>query len=79
MVHSAKKFFHEALKSDWVYFSAMSYGKSRLHKKRNDILLLKGGGQDQCDQKKFAKGLYKLPKYDFTRKMIDFEMFTKIA
>ena len=33
----------------------------------------------QCDQKKFAKCLLKLPKNDFTRKMIDFDTFTKIA
>ena len=26
----------------------------------------------QCDQKKFAKCLYKLPKNYFTRKVIDF-------
>ena len=29
--------------------------------------------------KKIAKCLYKLPKHDFTRKMIDFDTFTKIA
>ena len=33
----------------------------------------------QCDQKKIAKSLQKLPKNDFTRKMIDFDTFTKIA
>ena len=33
----------------------------------------------QCDQKKIAKCLKKLPKNDFTRKMIDFNTFTKIA
>ena len=33
----------------------------------------------QCDQKKIAKCLQKLPKNDFTRKMIDFDTFTKIA
>ena len=33
----------------------------------------------QCDQIKIAKCLYKLPKNDFTRKMIDFDTFTKIA
>ena len=33
----------------------------------------------QCDQKKIAKCLQKLPKNDFTRKMIDFNTFTKIA
>ena len=32
----------------------------------------------QCDQKKIAKFLLKLPKNDFTRKMIDFDTFTKI-
>ena len=34
---------------------------------------------DQCDHKNIAKCLYKLPKNDFTRKMIDFDNFTKIA
>ena len=33
---------------------------------------------DQCDQKKIAKYLKKLPKNDFTRKMIDFNFFTKL-
>ena len=33
----------------------------------------------QCDQKKIAKFLLKLPKNNFTRKMIDFDTFTKIA
>ena len=33
----------------------------------------------QCDQKKIAKCLQKLPKNDFTRKMIDFDTFTKNA
>ena len=33
----------------------------------------------QCDQKKVAKCLQKLPKNDFTRKMIVFITFTKIA
>ena len=28
---------------------------------------------DQCDQKKIAKCLQKLPKNDFTRKRIDFD------
>ena len=36
-------------------------------------------GKDQCDQKKIAKCLQKLPKNDFTRKMIDYDTFTKIA
>ena len=34
---------------------------------------------DQCDQKKIAKCLQKLPKNNFTKKMIDFDTFTKIA
>ena len=34
---------------------------------------------DQCDQKKFAKCLQKWPKNGFTRKMLDFDTFTKIA
>ena len=34
---------------------------------------------NQCDQKKIAKRLEKLPKNDFTRKMIDFDTFIKIA
>ena len=33
---------------------------------------------DQCDQKKIAKCLLKLPKNDFTRKIIDFNTFTKL-
>ena len=33
----------------------------------------------QCDQRKIAKCLLKLPKNDFTRKMIGFNTFTKIA
>ena len=33
----------------------------------------------QCDQKKIAKCLQKLPKNDFTRNMIYFNTFTKIA
>ena len=33
----------------------------------------------QCDQKKIAKSLQKLPKIDFTRKIKDFDTFTKIA
>ena len=33
----------------------------------------------QCDQKKIAKCLLKLPKNDITRKMIDFDTFPKIA
>ena len=34
---------------------------------------------NQCDQIKIAKCLQKLPKNDLTRKMIDFDTFTKIA
>ena len=34
---------------------------------------------NQCDQKKIAKCLLKLPKNDFTRKIKDFDTFTKIA
>ena len=33
----------------------------------------------QCDQIKIAKCLKKLPKNEFTRKMNDFDTFTKIA
>ena len=33
----------------------------------------------QCDQKKIAKCLKKLPNNDFTRKMKGFDTFTKIA
>ena len=32
---------------------------------------------DQCDQKKIAKCLQKLPKNDFNRKMIDFKTLYK--
>ena len=35
--------------------------------------------QLQCDQKKIAKCLLKLPKNDFTRKIIDFDTIIKIA
>ena len=35
--------------------------------------------REQCDQEKIAKCLLKLPKNDFTRKMNDFDTFTKIA
>ena len=34
---------------------------------------------NQCDQKKIAKSLQKLPKNDFTRKIKDFDTITKIA
>ena len=37
------------------------------------------GKDDQCGQKKIAKCLKKLPKNDFTTKMIDFDTPTKIA
>ena len=33
----------------------------------------------QCDQKKVAKCLKKVAKNDFTRKMTDFDKYTKIA
>ena len=33
----------------------------------------------QCDHKKIAKCLKKLLKNEFTRKMIDFDTFTKVA
>ena len=33
----------------------------------------------QCDQKKIAKCLLKLPKNEFTREIIDFDTFTKIV
>ena len=35
--------------------------------------------EEQCDQKKIDECLEKLPKSDFTRKMNDFNTFTKIA
>ena len=34
---------------------------------------------EQCDQNKISKCLQKLPKNDFTRKMIDFDTLTNIA
>ena len=34
--------------------------------------------RQQCDQKKVAKCLLKLPKNDFTRKIKDFDTFTKL-
>ena len=37
------------------------------------------GIKGQCDQKKITKSLQKLPKNDFTGKMIDFDTFTKNA
>jgi len=33
----------------------------------------------QCDQKKIAKSLLKLPKNDFTRKSTAFDTFTKMS
>ena len=33
----------------------------------------------QCDQKKIAKYISKVPKNDFTRKIKDFDIFTKFA
>ena len=36
-------------------------------------------GQHQCDQKKSPNIYKKLPKNDFTRKMIDFNTVTKIS
>ena len=35
-------------------------------------------GSNQCDQKKIAKSLQKLPKNDFTRKIKDFDTFKKL-
>ena len=35
--------------------------------------------QAQCDQIKIAKCLQKLPKNEFTRKMNDFDTYTKIV
>ena len=35
-------------------------------------------GSKQCDQKKSPNVYKKLPKKDFTRKMIDFDTFTKL-
>ena len=43
------------------------------------IFLLMKFHHKQCDQKKIAKSLQKLPKIDFTRKIKDFDTFTKIA
>ena len=35
-------------------------------------------GRKQCDQKKIAQCLYKLPKNNFTRKMTDFTTLPKL-
>ena len=43
------------------------------------IKYTKGTYHDQCDQQNIAQCLSKLPKNDFTRKMNDFDTFTKIA
>ena len=43
------------------------------------VVIVVGEGWRQCDQKKIARCLLKLPKNDFTRKVIDFDTFTKIA
>ena len=43
------------------------------------VLSLLFGYLCQCDQIKIAKCLKKLPKNDITRKMLDFDTFTKIA
>ena len=45
----------------------------------SDYFLMLNGGPHQCDQIKIAKCLSKLPKNVFTRKMNDFDIFTKIA
>ena len=37
------------------------------------------GCHNQFDQKKIANCLQKLPKKDFTRKMNDFDIFTKLS
>ena len=42
-------------------------------------MLRQSPASQQCDQKKIAKYLKKLPKNDYTRKMIGFGTFTKIA
>ena len=36
-------------------------------------------GNCQCDQKKISNCVQNLPKNDFTRKMIDFDTFTKLV
>ena len=45
----------------------------------NEAYFVRGRfAHSQCDQKKIANCLYKLPENDFTRKMIDFDNFTKM-
>ena len=44
-----------------------------------ELLTTGDEGWKQCDQNKIAKCLSKLPKKDFTRKMMDFDTFTKNA
>ena len=43
------------------------------------FIVVVAAAHNQCDQKKINKCLQKLPQNDFTRKMIDFDTFTKIA
>ena len=51
--------------------SGIVLGKARwIHYKEN---------REQCDQRKIAKCPKKLPKNDFTRKMVDFGTYTKIV
>ena len=68
---SLNKINHLPLKQLKAFYLTASY----CHQKITET----GLGGVQCDQKKIAKCLQKLPKNDFTRKMIDFDTFTKIA
>ena len=72
-----------------IYYLGVTFQNTTL---RSYVTLLKGYidtltlkvvlykvAQTQCDQKKIAKCLKKLPKNDFTRKIKYFDTFTKIA
>ena len=62
----------ERLQNEYLY--AVGYGEALRIPEKSHL-----DGSRQCDQKKIAKCLEKLPKRDFTRKMNDFNTFTNIA
>ena len=61
-----------------TFEGSTSYNHSKTMMKLN-FDLLKCLTQIQCDQSKVTKHLLKLPKKGFTRKMKDFDTFSKIA
>ena len=61
----------------WFFFTGLC--RDVLNRFGLQLWPTKKARSDQCDQKKIAKSLEKLPKNDFTRKIKDFDTFTKIA